>query len=78
MDQFDKDFTINMDQLEKDFQAFNDTLADGGVVRKVIIDGISYYFGENDPEYKKYLALQEEGMSESQSRSARNNQRREA
>ena len=56
-----------MDQLEEDYEAFMDNLAEGGVVRKVIIDGISYYFGENDPEYKQYLALQEESVCESDS-----------
>jgi hypothetical protein len=70
MDQPDKDFISDIDQLEKDLQEFKDNLANGGVVRKVIIDGISYYFEENDPEYKKYLALQEEGNSESHSRYA--------
>lgn len=59
-----------MDQLEKDFQAFMDALANEGVVRKVVVDGKSFYFGESDPEYKEYLALKEGEVSENQSRCA--------
>ncbi len=70
MDQLDKDSEINMDQLEKDFQAFMDTLAEEGVIRKVIIDGVSFYFGDSDPQYKEYLALQEQGVAKSHSRYA--------
>ena len=60
----------NMDQLEKDFQAFMDALANDGVIRKVVIDGANFYFGESDPQYKEYLALKEEGISENHSRYA--------
>jgi hypothetical protein len=60
-----------MDQLEKDFQAFMDTLADEGVIRKIIIDGVSFYFGDSDPQYKEYLALKEnEEIKENSSRCA--------
>ena len=59
-----------MDQLEKDFQAFMDALADEGVIRKVIIDGVNFYCREDDPQYKEYLVRKEEGISESHSRYA--------
>jgi hypothetical protein len=59
-----------MDQLDKDFQAFMDALADDGVIRKVIIDGVNFYFSEGDPLYKEYLARKEEGISENHSRYA--------
>jgi uncharacterized UBP type Zn finger protein len=59
-----------MDQLEQDFQAFMDALADEGVIRKVIIDGANFYCREDDPQYKEYLARKEEGISENQSRYA--------
>lgn len=59
-----------MDQLEKDFQAFMDALADEGVIRKVIVDGVNFYCREDDPQYKEYLARKEEGISENHSRYA--------
>jgi hypothetical protein len=59
-----------MDQLDMDFQAFMDALADEGVIRKVIIDGENFYFSEGDPLYKEYLARKELGSSESYSRYA--------
>ena len=60
----------NMDQLEKDFQAFMDALADEGVIRRVIVDGVNFYFREGDPEYEEYLARKETGISENHSRYA--------
>ena len=59
-----------MDQLDKDFQAFMDFLADEGVIRKVVIDGVNFYCREDDPQYREYLARKEEGSSESRSRYA--------
>jgi hypothetical protein len=59
-----------MDQLDKDFEAFMDTLANEGVIRKVVIDGVNFYYSEDDPEYKEYLARKEEGISENYSRYA--------
>lgn len=61
MDQLENESDINMDQLDKDFQAFMDALANEGIIRKVIIDGTSFYFGVNDPQYKEYLDLKESG-----------------
>jgi hypothetical protein len=52
-----------MDQLEKNFQAFMEALAEEGVIRKVVVDGVNFYFGESDPQYKEYLALKDEGTS---------------
>ena len=59
-----------MDQLDKDFQAFMDALADEGIIRKVIIDGVNFYFREGDPQYKEYLDRKEQGISENYSRYA--------
>lgn len=60
----------NTDQLDKDFQAFMDTLAEEGIIRRVVIDGVKFYFSEGDPEYEEYLARQEGGMGENYSRCA--------
>ena len=59
-----------MDQLEKDFQAFMDALANEGVVRKMVVDGVNFYCKEDEPQYKEYLAREEARASESQSRCA--------
>ncbi|MDX8399034.1 MAG: hypothetical protein R8K20_02150 [Gallionellaceae bacterium] len=47
------------DKLEKDFKKFLEALADDGVIRKVVVDGVNFYFNESDPQYKEYLALKE-------------------
>lgn len=59
-----------MDQLDKDFQAFMDALADEGIIRRVVVDGVNFYFNEDDPEYKEYLARKENGSGESYSKCA--------
>ena len=60
----------NNAQLEKDFQAFMDALADDGIIRKVTIDGVDHYFVEGDPEYEEYLARKEESAAKKRSRRA--------
>lgn len=58
------------DQLEKDFQSFMETLADEGIIRRVSIDGVNYYFREGDPEYEEYLARKQEETGKSHTRCA--------
>lgn len=60
----------NTDQLEKDFHAFMEALADEGIIRRVTIDGATFYFREGDPEYEAYLARKEAQAGESRSRYA--------
>lgn len=62
--------TNNMDQLEKDFQAFMNALADEGIIRKVVIDGVSFYFREGDPQYEEYLARRGETVGKNHTRYA--------
>ena len=59
-----------LDQLDKDFQAFMDALADEGIIRRVVIDGVNFYFSEGDPQYKEYLARKEQGLGENHSQYA--------
>lgn len=59
-----------MDQLDRDFQTFMDTLADEGIIRRVVIDGEKFYFNEDDPQYREYLTRKEEENSENLTRYA--------
>ena len=60
----------NPDRLEKDFQAFMDALADEGIIRRVALDGVNFYFREGDPGYEEYLARKEESARKKRSRHA--------
>ena len=60
----------NEAQLEKDFRAFMEALADEGIIRRVTIDGVNFYFREGDPEYEEYLARKDENTGGSRSRYA--------